>query len=108
MRVLITDGLSKEGLEILKSSGKIEVDVKNIRGNSQPKLLVGTYSRYKYADVPTVYDLVAGPNTITDSKGGLLYLQFVTEETPSGEAEVTIDGGSPVPSYVLGESTHEG
>jgi len=28
LKVLITDGLSKEGLEILKSSGKIEVDVK--------------------------------------------------------------------------------
>ena len=86
----------------------IEIDVRNIQGNSQPKLLVGTYSRYKYEDVPTVYDLVAGPNTITDSQGGLLYLQFVTEETPSAEAEVTIDGGNPIPSYVLGESTHEG
>ncbi|NIT12736.1 MAG: phosphoglycerate dehydrogenase [Candidatus Dadabacteria bacterium] len=28
MKVLITDGLSKEGLDILKSSGKIDVDVK--------------------------------------------------------------------------------
>jgi hypothetical protein len=86
----------------------IEIDVRNIRGNSQPKLLVGTYSRYKYEDVPTVYDLVAGPNTIIDSQGGLLYLQFVTEEAPSAVAEVSINGGSPIPSYVLGESTHEG
>ena len=86
----------------------IEIDVKNIRGTSQPKLLVGTYSRYKSDEVPTVYDLVDGPNTITDSQGGLLYLQFVTEETPSAVAEVSIDGGSPIPSYVLGESTHEG
>jgi hypothetical protein len=86
----------------------IEIDVKNIRGTSQPKLLVGTYSRYKAEEVPTVYDLVDGPNTITDSQGGLLYLQFVTEETPSAVAEVSIDGGSPIPSYVLGESTHEG
>jgi hypothetical protein len=85
----------------------IEIDVKIIQGNSQPKLLVGTYSRYKSDEVPTVYDLAAGSNTINDSQGGLLYLQFVTEETPSGKAEVTIDGGSPIPSYVLGESTHE-
>ncbi len=85
----------------------IEINVRNIRGTSQPKLLVGTYSRYKSDEVPTVYDLATGPNTITDSKGGLLYLQFVTEETPSGEAEVTIDGESPIPSYVLGESTHQ-
>ena len=86
----------------------VEIDVKNIEGDTQPKLLVGTYSRYKYGDVPAVYDLVAGRNTITDSNGGLLYLQFVTEETPSAVAEVSIDGGSPIPSYVLGESTHEG
>jgi len=85
----------------------IEVHVKNTNGNSQPKLLVGTYSRYKYADVPTVYELAAGCNTISDPKGGLLYLQFVTEETPSAEAQVTVSGGSPIPSYVLGESTHE-
>ena len=85
----------------------VEIDVRNIRGNSQPKLLVGTYSRYKYADVPTVYELAAGCNTISDPKGGLLYLQFVTEETPSAEAQVTVSGGSPIPSYVLGESTHE-
>ena len=37
MRVLITDGLSKEGLEILKSSGKIEVDVK--KGIEKEELL---------------------------------------------------------------------
>ena len=86
----------------------IEIDVKNISGNSQPRLLVGTYSRYEYGDVPTVHDLVAGPNTITDLQGGLLYLQFVTEDAPSAVAEVTIDGGSPIPSYVLGESMHEG
>jgi DNA-binding beta-propeller fold protein YncE len=85
----------------------VEIDVRNIRGNSQPKILVGTYSRYTSDEVPTVYDLAAGSNTINDSQGGLLYLQFVTEETPSGKAEVTIDGGSPIPSYVLGESTHE-
>jgi len=85
----------------------IEVHVKNTNGNSQPKLLVGTYSRYKYADVPTVYELAAGCNTIVDPTGGLLYLQFVTEETPSAEAQVTVSGGSPIPSYVLGESTHE-
>jgi len=85
----------------------IEIHVENTQGNSQPKLLVGTYSRYTYADVPTVYELAAGSNTIADPEGGLLYLQFVTEETPSAEAQVTIRGASPIPSYVLGESTHE-
>jgi hypothetical protein len=85
----------------------IDIDVRNIRDDSQPKLLVGTYSRYKSDEVPTVYELAAGPNTITDSKGGLLYLQFVTDEIPSGKVEVSIDGGSPIPSYVLGTSTHE-
>lgn len=85
----------------------IEIDVRNIKGDSQPRLLVGTYSRYKYDDVPTVYELSAGNNTISDSTGGLLYLQFVTEEVPSGKVEVSVYGGRPIPSYVLGESTHE-
>lgn len=98
-----------EALGLYLAPGQpIEIDVKNIEGNTQPKLLVGTYSRYMYGDVPTVYDLVVGPNTITDADGGLLYLQFVTEETPSAVVEVTIDGGSPIPAYVLGESTHAG
>ncbi len=85
----------------------IEIDVKNIKGNTQPSLLVGTYSRYKYDDIPTVYDLTVGSNTITDPLGGLLYLRFVTEDIPSAEVEVSFNGGSPIPSYVLGKSTHE-
>ncbi len=85
----------------------IEINVRNIKGDSQPTLLVGTYSRYKYDDEPAVYYLSAGTNTISDSTGGLLYLQFVTEEDPIGEVEVTVSGGHPIPSYVLGESTHE-
>ncbi len=91
----------------LSPDQSIEIDVRNTKGNTQPKLLVGTYSRYKYDDVPTVYDLTVGSNTISDPLGGLLYLRFVTEDVPSGEVEVRVDGGSPIPSYVLGESTHE-
>jgi len=86
----------------------IQVFVTNIQGDSQPRLLVGTYSRYKQGDVPTVYELTAGNNTISDSAGGLLYLQFVSEGLPSGEAEVSVHGGQAIPSYVLGESTHDG
>jgi len=85
----------------------IDIFVRNIKGDSQPRLLVGTYSRYKYSDVPTVYELSAGNNTISDSAGGLLYLQFVSEASPSGEAEVSVYGGQAIPSYVLGESTHD-
>ncbi len=84
----------------------IEISVRNIKGSTRPRLLVGTYSRYKYDDVPAVYQLTAGSNTITDPKGGLLYLQFVTEDIPSGEVEVSIKGGSPIPSYLLGRTTH--
>ena len=85
----------------------IEITVRNIKGDTQPTLLVGTYSRYQYDDVPAVHQLSAGSNTITDPTGGLLYLQFVTEDVPSAEAEVSVDGGTRIPSYVLGETTHE-
>ena len=91
-----------EPLGLYLSPGQsIEINVRNSKGNTQPKLLVGTYSRYKSDGVPTVYDLTAGSNTVTDSMGGLLYLQFVTEDVPSGEVEVSTNGGSPIPSYVL-------
>jgi len=86
----------------------IDVHVKNTKGDIQPRLLVGTYSRYEYDDEPTVYTLSEGRNKVTDPIGGLLYLQFVTEGSPFSVAEVTVSGGSPIPSYVLGESTHEG
>lgn len=36
----------------------INVSVKNLKGNSQPKLLVGTYSRYKAGDVK--YHVLSG------------------------------------------------
>jgi len=85
----------------------IEIIVKNIEGNSEPKLLVGTYSRYKAGDIPTTINLVSGTNTVNDSKGGLLYLRYVTNDIPSGKVEVTFRGGEPVPVYKLGETTHE-
>jgi len=90
----------------LEPGQSVEVDVTTISGSTLPKLLVGTYSRYTWNETPTVYPLTEGKNTITDPEGGLLYLQYVTEGVPSGEAEVTIHGASPIPSYVLGETTH--
>lgn len=91
----------------LSPGDSIEVDVKNITGDTQPKLLLGTYSRYKSSDKPTEYQLTAGVNTVSDSTGGLLYLKYVTEDSPLGEVEVTFDGGDSVPVYKLGETNHE-
>jgi len=85
----------------------IEINVKNFEGNTQPKLLVGTYSRTKWNDKPTVYSLIEGDKTITDTNGGLLYLKYVTNNNnPSGKVEVTFKGGEQVPLYKLGETTH--
>ncbi len=84
----------------------IEINVENIIGNTQPKLLVGTYSRHKANDVPTVYSLRAGLNEITDPEGGLLYLRYVTNSNPSGTVNVTFKGGESIPVYTLGESSH--
>ena len=91
----------------LAPNESIKIEVENRKGTTQPKLLVGTYSRYKSNEVPTEHDLAAGRNTISDKKGGLLYLKYVTEDTPSGVAEVTIKGGTKVPVYTLGKTTHE-
>jgi len=85
---------------------QIKIHVKNIEGNTQPKLLVGTYSRYKWQDRPAEYTLKEGINSITDYTGGLLYLRYVTNDVPSGKAELTFIGGKPVPVYKLGETTH--
>jgi len=70
-------------------------------------LLVGTYSRNKAGDVPTDYNLATGKNQISDPIGGLLYLRYVTNSTPSGEVKVTFNGGEPIPVYKLGETSHE-
>jgi hypothetical protein len=85
----------------------LEINVKNIVGNTQPELLVGTYSRYRASDVPTVYTLRSGDNEISDPNGGLIYLRYVTNGTPSGKVEVTFTGGEPIPVYRLGEDSHE-
>jgi len=86
----------------------IEINIKNIEGSSQPRLLVGTYSRTRSNDRPKVYNLDAGDNTITDPNGGLLYLKYVSNNAnPSGRVEVTFKGGERVPFYKLGETTHE-
>jgi len=91
----------------LPANRQLELTVNNIEGNRQPQLLVGTYSRYKASDTPTVYNLVAGYNSIIDPDGGLLYIKYVTEDTPSGKVEMNISGGDPIPLYQLGETTHQ-
>ena len=86
----------------------IVINVNNLEGNTQPKLLVGTYSRTKWNDKPTVHNLNEGDNTIKDTDGGLMYLKYVTNATnPSGKVDVTFKGGEPVPFYKLGKTTHE-
>jgi len=85
----------------------IDINVKNLEGNTQPKLLVGTYSRIKWSDKPAVYQLDEGNNLITDDVGGLLYLKYVSQNVPTGKVEVSFKGGETIPVYKLGETNHE-
>ena len=91
----------------LPSGQTIEIELKTIQGNSRPKLLVGTYSRIKWQDRPKEYSLGEGINEISDPKGGLLYLRYITKGEPTGKTELTFTGGNPVPVYYLGETTNE-
>jgi len=85
----------------------IEINVTNLEGNTQPWLLVGTYSRVKWNDSPTFYRLEEGDNAITDDDGGLLYIRYASPNPPTGKVELTFKGGDPIPHYKLGKTTHE-
>jgi hypothetical protein len=82
----------------------MEVEVTQINGNTQPTLLVGTYSRYESKWNPTSYTLKNGVNTITDASGGILYLRF-NNENPSSSVKVRfISGMKPIPYFQLGKT----
>ena len=85
----------------------LKVQVEQLAGTSMPKLLIGTYSRYKAKWNPTEVVLKAGENIITDATGGLMYLRYATGATTPGKVKVKfLSGQQPVPFYVQGKTTH--
>jgi hypothetical protein len=83
------------------------VKAEQVAGAALPKVLVGTYSRYKNKWNPTEFQLHNGNNTITDSLGGLIYLRYITSANPASRARISfVSGKKPVPFYVLGKTTH--
>ncbi|MCO4294734.1 M60 family metallopeptidase [Solitalea sp. MAHUQ-68] len=95
----------------LPANGTLKIKVEQVAGNRLPKLMIGTYSRYLSLNtgattgVPEI-QLVAGENTIKDTKGqgGLLYFRYANY-SPSAKAKVSfISGFKPVPFYVKGKT----
>jgi hypothetical protein len=88
---------------------ELSLHVDQLTGKHEPLLLIGTYSRYAIREDPTIIQLNQGENIIpADEYGGLLYLQFVTEEKPTSEVVVTFKNGFiQAPYFILGETSNE-
>ena len=85
----------------------LDITVEQTAGTRLPKLLIGTYSRYgTWNTQPTVVQLTAGTNTITNAVGGLLWIRY-TNATTGSTAKVTFNSGYQyAPYYKLGVSTN--
>lgn len=91
----------------LPPNTQLVVKAEQLAGSTLPKILVGTYSRYKNKWNPTEFQLQNGNNTFTDSLGGLIYIRYITGGNPVSKARISfISGKKPVPFYVLGKTTH--
>lgn len=79
-------------------------------GSGEPKLLIGTYSRYSDKWDPTQIDLHEGEQTVNGEQGGLLYIRYHSKENtdPIGLVEITFDGEiAKAPHYIHGETSNE-
>ncbi len=85
----------------------LNITVEQTAGTRLPKLLIGTYSRYgTWNAQPTVVQLTAGTNTITNAAGGLLWLRY-TNSTTGSTAKVTFNTGYQyAPYFKLGVTTN--
>lgn len=80
----------------LEANQKLTLNVEQISGYSQPKLLIGTYGRNGAGTTPQEVNLVLGENKITaDDKGGLLWIRYGSNNTsPStGKVKITFENG---------------
>lgn len=87
----------------------ITVTVTQTAGSVLPVLAVGTPFRDAIRPVRTYHNLVAGTQTLPgDEYGGLIYIRYVTTETPGAAAKVKFETGcKPVPYYQKGVTTHQ-
>ncbi|SEQ91519.1 M60 family metallopeptidase [Pedobacter rhizosphaerae] len=85
----------------------LNITVQQTTGTRLPKLLIGTYSRYgTWNTQPTVVQLTAGTNTITNAVGGLLWIRY-TNSTNGSTAKVTFNSGYQyAPYFKLGVTTN--
>lgn len=85
----------------------LDITVEQTAGTRLPKLLIGTYSRYgTWNTQPTVVQLTAGTNTITNAVGGLLWIRY-TNATTGSTAKITFNSGYQfAPYFKLGVSTN--
>jgi len=85
----------------------LDITVEQTAGTRLPKLLIGTYSRYgTWNTQPTVVQLTAGTNTITNAAGGLLWIRY-TNATTGSTAKITFNSGYQfAPYFKLGVSTN--
>ncbi|MEH6304002.1 M60 family metallopeptidase [Olivibacter sp. CPCC 100613] len=85
----------------------LQLDVQQVTGNSLPKLLIGTYSRYVNKWNPQEVQLTTGTNTITaDQFGGLIWIRYGTSGAPASKAKITfVSGAVRSPVYIKGQTT---
>ncbi len=87
----------------------LKVDLKLLEGSAKPKLLIGTYSRgNEWNRQPKSIDLNTGQNTInTGTKGGMVYVRYITDNTPASKAEIKFaDGWEHSPLYKKDHTTN--
>ncbi|MGM9475742.1 M60 family metallopeptidase [Pedobacter sp. GSP4] len=91
----------------MAAGATLNITVEQTAGTRLPKLLIGTYSRYgTWNTQPTVVQLTAGTNTITNAVGGLLWLRY-TNATTGSTAKITFNSGYDfAPYYKLGLTTN--
>lgn len=88
---------------------QLNITVEQVSGTALPKLLIGTYYRYKGTqnELPAIIQLTAGLNTITsDQYGGMIWIRFTTTGTPDSKVKITFNSGHlRVPVFIKNQTT---
>lgn len=85
----------------------LKLTVTQLAGTALPRLLIGTYSRDTTRWDPRTVTLTAGQNMIApDTLGGMLWIRFTTNGTPSSKVRIRINSGAVrTPVFIKDQTT---
>lgn len=92
----------------IKPDEKIEFSRELIKGNNNPQILIGGYSRNFWQDEPDIITIGDSSKSFYNysNRDAQIFIRY-SNENPTSESKITIKGGYKAPAFQLNETTND-